>query len=541
MKCKACGTENQDGQEYCAYCGSTLKRKMNGKMIGVIAGGVTLAVIMIGILTMVLLNQHTTKVYEETLDKGEKYLAEMNYDQAIIEYQELIDLNPEKEDGYMGLANAYMGKYEYDLAEAAIQDGIKMTNASGLVSLLGVLYEQRDMNITGDNISTDDLVMVEVSNTTLNTSVLNIIGEYTYNDYAFKYGSGTVNYSSSTGVTEVTYSGFDGTCNYYNTTGDSYRVDSKTSQPYANRKPNEVTFATIHSIFNDIDGVITLEKFEKLVGGIATVSFDATTGKNMVSAVYGKCTINIECDESGNIVSTTAWNQIVPMEVSVIDTDEDLGSISGDVINAVTGQGTSAMITVREGHGTNGKVIEEIDTNSNGKYTFAYADGEYTFEVSKTDFITEFFEVEIKNQKDVTGEDLVISPELEEGEIRVVLEWGSEPSDLDTHARGTASNGSSFHVYYGNDAYYVEGETVASLDVDDTNGNGPETLTVYDREATFEYWIEDFTESGTMSQSGATVKVYLPGTSSPKIYEVPSGVGNTWEVFKYEDGEISDL
>ena len=52
--------------------------------------------------------------------------------------------------------------------------------------------------------------------------------------------------------------------------------------------------------------------------------------------------------------------------------------------------------------------------------------------------------------------------------MRIVLNWGASPSDLDSHL-----------VYPGNHVYFSQKEgTDANLDVDDTDSYGPETITI---------------------------------------------------------------
>lgn len=539
MRCEACGTDNEKGQEYCVYCGASLEKEGKGLIIGLIVGIAVIIIACVTIGLVVFFGGNSQGKYDEFISEGAKYLAEMDYEQAIVQYEDAIDLDPDNEEAYTGLANTYMAMGEYTLAEVAILDGISMTNSSNLVSLLTELSNMIEMNDSALLNREEDLAVVEVSNVTLNSSIFTVVGSSTYNDYARDYGSGAADYNSSTGIVEVTYSGFDGICSYYDTSSDTYIVDEKSELPYSNKSPNEVTFASINSIFTNVDGVITQEKLEEITGVQSTLSYNDAMGINVVSLVYGRCQLLIETDADGSIVSSNAWNQLIPLEVSAAETSEDMGSLSGTVINAVTGSGTQATIIIHEGHNEKGDVIDEIDTNSRGEYLFEYVDGEYTFEIESSGFITEFFEVEIKNEKDVDDEDFTISPELEDGEIRVVLEWGATPTDLDTHVSGTSSNGKNFYIHFGNKTYYESGESVAVLDVDDTNGYGPETFTLSDTGAEFSYWIEDYTTSGTMSTSGATVKVYLPNESSPQIYNVPSGVDNIWEVFSYEDGKLT--
>lgn len=53
-----------------------------------------------------------------------KYLAELKYDDAILAYEVAIRIDPKREDAYIGLARAYIGKREYEKALNAIERGI---------------------------------------------------------------------------------------------------------------------------------------------------------------------------------------------------------------------------------------------------------------------------------------------------------------------------------------------------------------------------------------------------------------------------------
>jgi tetratricopeptide (TPR) repeat protein len=123
--------------------------------------------------------------------------------------------------------------------------------------------------------------------------------------------------------------------------------------------------------------------------------------------------------------------------------------------------------------------------------------------------------------------------------FRVVLNWGLSPADLDLHA-----------VYPGNHILFSQkqGEN-AFLDVDDTNGLGPETITVHKRKdgQKYVFAIHNFSAGGrhgtsSLSSSDAKVFVYV-GESLLKSYYVPKGVkGALWAVFAVdENGAIQDL
>jgi tetratricopeptide (TPR) repeat protein len=123
--------------------------------------------------------------------------------------------------------------------------------------------------------------------------------------------------------------------------------------------------------------------------------------------------------------------------------------------------------------------------------------------------------------------------------LRVVLNWGAMPPDLDSHMMSPGSH-VSYHSKVGLDT---------KLDVDDTDGFGPETVTVEKKHfgekyvyAVHSYTDKDDPTCSRLSQSRATVYVYV-GQSLIKRYAVPDqGAGNVWMVFSLDGaGEFHDL
>lgn len=123
--------------------------------------------------------------------------------------------------------------------------------------------------------------------------------------------------------------------------------------------------------------------------------------------------------------------------------------------------------------------------------------------------------------------------------MRVVLNWGATPADLDSHI-----------VYPGNHIYFSNMKGAdALLDVDDTTSYGPETITLqrkHDGEK-YVYAVHDYSNRGNansslLSNSGAKVFVYV-GQTLIKTYYVPvNKVGNLWTIFAVtEGGEFQDF
>lgn len=123
--------------------------------------------------------------------------------------------------------------------------------------------------------------------------------------------------------------------------------------------------------------------------------------------------------------------------------------------------------------------------------------------------------------------------------MRIVLSWGEDPYDLDSHL----SFGDQ-HVFFSQ----KQGDG-ASLDVDDTDSYGPETITIDAKKFGTEYIyrVHNYSDrqnpnSYRLGNSMATIYVYV-GESLVKTYSVPRGVqGNLWTVFKINEvGDIQDI
>lgn len=184
----------------------------------------------------------------------------------------------------------------------------------------------------------------------------------------------------------------------------------------------------------------------------------------------------------------------------------------------------------------------EEDYYSQPDYTYgqSYYDvtlypGNYTAEVQSPGYTSSYFT--ISTIRDGWEFHSSVVPEVQGDEVRVVLSWGETPRDLDSH------------LFFPDDqhiAYYNHNVGNSSLDRDDTDGYGPETITIDNlNNGIYKYYVSDFTNlindnynSRQMSQSFAKVDVYnkdgLAGT-----FNVPTNKeGVIWHVFNIANGQI---
>ncbi len=224
------------------------------------------------------------------------------------------------------------------------------------------------------------------------------------------------------------------------------------------------------------------------------------------------------------------------------------GIIKGNAYQADNGGVISgATIKVRETlNQREGDVVYETITNDDGSFLFEHVTtGYYTLEISKDGYITNYVNVTAIGGMEVVKQ-LLLSPNLAEGEMRIVLEWGSTPRDLDSHLVGPTNNGGQFHVYYGNSNYYEDGVVHAELDIDDVTSYGPETITIHNvKEGIYQYYVHDYSNrwssgSSEMSNSSAKVKVFTK--DGFREFDIqPNQIGTKWNVLNIEDGTIKPV
>ena len=247
--------------------------------------------------------------------------------------------------------------------------------------------------------------------------------------------------------------------------------------------------------------------------------------------------------------SNVSLSSSILLSASVIE----VGAIGGKITNAIDGKDVpNATVRFRENHGNktgdyikSGGNILQLTTDGSGKYSCEnIKTGYYTMEVSKEGFITSYYDVIASpSNKICLNQNFSISPELPEGQYRIVLTWGENPRDLDSHITGNLSSGSSFHVYYSNKDAWDGDVHVANLDCDDTNGEGPETVTLIPTTAeTYRYYIYRYAGSGSISTSGAHIEVYK-GNAMIAVYDAPTnqGTGDYWTVFEITNGTLKTI
>jgi hypothetical protein len=233
---------------------------------------------------------------------------------------------------------------------------------------------------------------------------------------------------------------------------------------------------------------------------------------------------------------TTFLAQLLLID-SAAGTEGDASGIITDAFDGLALPG--ATVNLRADINTfSGTVIATTTTDALGAYAFAALDaGYYTAEVSAAGYIPSYLTLIVVGGQANGGQNFSIAPIGSSELIRIVLNWGMNPSDLDSHLTGPAIGGGRFHVYWLDRVEEVGGVTYAELDVDDITSYGPETISIVEQLAgTYRYSVHDYSNassssSSALANSGAQVRVFR-GANLAATFNVPAGAGTLWTVFE---------
>lgn len=273
------------------------------------------------------------------------------------------------------------------------------------------------------------------------------------------------------------------------------------------------------------------------------------SGEYSFSLKEGSYTLTAEYDRyiaaSFDFIVGSEENTYLPLTKLVAASDSP-GTVSGTVIDSLTGEPVSgAVVAIKSSSIGSQFAPKELTTDEQGEYTAELPAGYYTAEINVIGYSKLSVQLVVIGGQTVENQNGALTPILEAGQLRVVLTWGENPLDLDSHLTGPSPEGKPFHIFYNHKTSDYNGETMAGLDLDDTTSYGPETTTIYSAvDGTYSFYVHDYSNrdsdnSTALANSGAVVQVYA-GDKIIGQYNVPTDiVGTTWHVFDFTGGEIS--
>ena len=243
------------------------------------------------------------------------------------------------------------------------------------------------------------------------------------------------------------------------------------------------------------------------------------------------------------VCTITSQERVAPAPIVTIPTPVTIPtySIGGRIKNAATG----AYLNVLTGFTFSARNSAGAVFNANifgNKFLFpALAEGQYEFTISGPGFISlKIVKIVTKNNSSLADFwDFVLSQALSANQWRFVLTWNSSPKDLD-----------SMLVLPGKELVYFRNKKSKSgnavLDVDNTKGFGPETITVINNLSagqTYRYYVYNYSKTPSISVSEAKVTVYN-GSQIVRSFVIPTQNPSGllyWHVFDFTNAGVSPV
>ncbi|MCM1538408.1 MAG: tetratricopeptide repeat protein [bacterium] len=127
--------------------------KKQSKITIGIAAGILFAVVII-IVTILMTSSNDGKRYAEHMQTAQRYMDELQYEQAIAEYEAAIAIEPNNAGAYQALAELYVRTENYESAAEILNRGIEQTGAEELIARLEEVqaaYENQKVLVEAEN------------------------------------------------------------------------------------------------------------------------------------------------------------------------------------------------------------------------------------------------------------------------------------------------------------------------------------------------------------------------------------------------------
>jgi hypothetical protein len=304
------------------------------------------------------------------------------------------------------------------------------------------------------------------------------------------------------------------------------------------------------SVVEDVDGTAVAGATVTVGSATATTAADGTFSIPGVAggtySVMATAATFVAATREGIVIAAGANTALEAIRL-VLQT----GSIAGTVVNAFD-HSPIAGATVSTGSSS-------ATTSGDGSFQIGgVVPGTYDVTATATNYVSATTTgVVVTGGNATSAGALNLAPVATGSDIRVVLDWdgcssssppGTGPCDLDSHLTGPDTSGTRFHVFFG-DPTFSDAASAATLDIDQTNGRGPETITLSRQLAggVYHYYVHNYSVFSNYNdpvpfpQSGARVRVFS-GATLLATYDVPTTEsGEVWDVFSLNGTTITPI
>lgn len=115
-----------------------MSEQMNGRSKKILIIGIVVAFVLAIIFAIVIYQLPVNKL-NRALDLGNKYLAEELWEEAKIEFNKAIEIDPNNVEAYLGLAQAYVGLGDVENAIGVLENGYAITKNESISEQLSVM------------------------------------------------------------------------------------------------------------------------------------------------------------------------------------------------------------------------------------------------------------------------------------------------------------------------------------------------------------------------------------------------------------------
>ena len=99
---------------------------MNKKKLIILIFIIVILILMLGIGLLVASGERENWIADK-LNLGEKYLDELDYEKALVVYAEILKIDPQNVDAYLGMAEVYIAMGDYEEALKILEEGFAQT------------------------------------------------------------------------------------------------------------------------------------------------------------------------------------------------------------------------------------------------------------------------------------------------------------------------------------------------------------------------------------------------------------------------------
>ncbi len=130
-------------------------KKRNSLLIPIVVAVILLTAVIVIVIVVV---SSPSKGIDDKLALGDRYLSEMDYDKAIAAYREVLDIDTENVNAYIGIAKAYDGQGKTEDALTILEEGYTIVRDERLISMT---EELRTKLAKSEDVKEDDNIPVK--------------------------------------------------------------------------------------------------------------------------------------------------------------------------------------------------------------------------------------------------------------------------------------------------------------------------------------------------------------------------------------------